>query len=151
MELKVGIRGTECISLIKTLKATYEAFQNYSHCDFDNILRLTEKFKANHDIVNRDVTTSRSHHHNTRENTIKSNYDLRADSRAKLSLSRRYLWNYESVGISLPGSSTFGMKDLLKTPSSLYGIEICDAEYTAFTQHIRRKVDEQNKKFPSLI
>ncbi len=51
----------------------------------------------------------------------------------------------------LPGSSTFGLKELLKAPCSWYGIVVCDAEYTVFTQHIRRRADTENEQFPSLI
>lgn len=49
----------------------------------------------------------------------------------------------------VPVSATFGVKDLLKGPCDLYGIEIADAEQTVFTQRIRRKMDREN--FPTLI
>lgn len=49
----------------------------------------------------------------------------------------------------LPGSTTFGMKEMLKVLCDLYGMAISDAEFTDLTQHIRAKFDREN--FPSLI
>ena len=43
----------------------------------------------------------------------------------------------------------FGTQELLKSPCSLYGITVSDAEFAFFTQFIKGKADKD--KMPSLI
>ncbi len=80
---------------------------------------------------------------------IKNNGDLRARWNCILDnemaeLNRRF--KEDTYGIMrasaalIPGSTTFGTQELIKSPCSLYGITACDAEFAFFTNSSRAKL-----------
>lgn len=161
---------TDCISLIETLKATYATFRDDSDGDFEKVLRLTEELLEKHEIANWDVAASRERKLPSKFHTSVVTTTLGKTSAIKSDADLKALWNSvldrqiselnsrfkeDTYGVMrasasfAPESATFGDKDILKAPCDLYGIEIADAEHSVFTQHIRRKMDQDN--FPTLM
>ncbi len=161
---------TDCISLIETLKATLATFRDDSDGDFDKVLRLTEELIVKYEIACWDLIMSRERKLPAKfsqsivittlgkTSAIKNNGDLRALWNCILDNEMAELnsrFKDDTYGIMrasatlIPGSTTFGTQELIKSPCSLYGITVCDAEFAFFTQFIKGKADKD--KMPSLI
>ncbi len=161
---------TDYISLIETLKATLAPFLDDSDGDFDKVLRLTEELMDKYEIACWDLIMSRERKLPAKfsqsivtttfgkTSAIKNNGDLRALWNCILDNEMAELnsrFKDDTYGIMrasaalIPGSTTFGTQELIKSPCSLYGITVCDAEFAFFTQFIKGKADKD--KMPSLI
>ena len=163
---------TTCISLIEQLKAKFVTFRDDSNGDFAEVLRLTDELMEKHDVTKWDVTQSRKRKLPAKFDDSTVTTSLGKTSRINCNDDLRALWNCvldrqitelncrfkeDTYGIMtasaslLPGSASFGMKELLEGPCKLYGIDIRDTEYAWFTENITRRMDEENLKLPTIM
>lgn len=162
---------TDCIDLIGTLKDSFSSYRANSNGDFDKVLKLTDELMRKNDISNWDVTSSRQRQLPARLKDTVVTTSLGKSSSIKTNEDLRQMWNAlldrqimeldsrfrdDTYGIMhaaaslIPGSTTFGIQELLRDPCKLFGIVIEEPEYSVFIQQLRRKMTA-GESFPSLM
>ena len=163
---------TDCTHLIESLKSNFRTFRNDIE-DFNKIIKLTDDLMAKHDIANWDVGSVRARKLPARLDPSVSvvTSSLGKSVPIKNNDNLRQLWNEmldrqiteldnrfqeDTYGFSraaaacLPKSNTFGEMEFVNFTCAHYGLDVSEADWTVYTQHMKRKSDA-GEDFPKLI